>query len=206
MSNLLLVSSGTLHPTPLTRMALRQALTDLADYSVRRIRVLEELPQVDLEACSAVVLFFHRESVSQAALDRLESYVAGGGGLFAVHAAAASFMHASRYHALLGGRFRTHGPVEAFQVHPVESEDPVFGAVPVFSVQDELYRHEYDPAVRVHFYTVVAGEQEPVVWTRTHGKGRVGYLALGHTPDSLRHPAVVQIIRRGVSWVGESGE
>jgi type 1 glutamine amidotransferase len=39
------------------------------------------------------------------------------------------------------------------------------------------------------------------VWTRHHGLGRVCYACPGHRTESLRHPAMREILRRGLSWV-----
>lgn len=198
---LLWVSDGVVHPSLVARFWLRRALIGVPDYRFRRVASLEVLPQRPLAALGAIVLYVHHNTISPPALKRLEEFVGGGGGLLAVHSASASFKQEQRWFELLGGRFVEHGPIEQFEVRPSERQDSAFGELPPFSVRDELYRHEYDPDNRVHFYTVVGGVQEPVVWTRSSGSGRVCYCALGHTVRSMRHPQVVQILRRGLAWV-----
>jgi type 1 glutamine amidotransferase len=67
-----------------------------------------------------------------------------------------------------------------------------------------LYRHEFAPDVRVHLYTIVGGDREPVAWSRSYpagGPGRVLYFALGHTVHALRHPQSLAVLRRGLHWV-----
>jgi hypothetical protein len=86
-------------------------------------------------------------------------------------------------------------------VQPAGVQDEVFGEIPGFSVRDELYRHEYDAANRIHFCTTVGEEDEPVVWTRHQGRGRVCYCALGHTLSVMRQPQVQRMIQRGLAWV-----
>jgi type 1 glutamine amidotransferase len=156
---------------------------------------------LSLGSFGAVVLFVHDEKVSPPALRALDDFVAAGGGLLAIHAASASYVDEAQWLRILSGRFREHGPVQTFRVEPALEEDEVFGGIPAFSVRDELYRHDYDPHVRFHFATRVDGEQEPVVWTKYWGVGRVCYCSLGHTLSSIRNPRVLEILRRGLDWV-----
>ena len=167
-------------------------------YRFRRVASLEALPAQP--AVRAIVLYIHHETVSADALEALDTFVRQGGGLLAVHAASASFKGASRYFDLLGGQFVEHGPVESFEVRPAEPQSDLFAGIPPFSVTDELYRHEYDPGNLIHFTTTVGDEREPVVWTRSHGSGRVCYCSLGHTLDAMRRPEVWQILQRGLAW------
>jgi hypothetical protein len=148
----------------------------------------------------AIVLYVHTEAISSIALTRLDRFLQQGGGMLAVHAASASFKDEPRFVELLGGQFVEHGPVESFEVRPTEPASELFAGIPPFSVTDELYQHQYDPGNRIHFYTTVGDEREPVVWTRYHGAGRVCYCSLGHTLSAMRQPQVWQILQRGLSW------
>jgi type 1 glutamine amidotransferase len=208
----LFISDGIVHPSLLARFWLRRALssppvpgaTDVPRYGFHRVASLEALPRVwRLDSFPAIVLYVHHRTLSPSALEHLERFLQAGGGLLALHSASASFKEEPRYHDILGGRFVGHGPVEAFVVQPAVAQDEVFGEVPEFSVRDELYRHEYNAANRIHFYTPVDGEREPMVWTRRRGQGRVCYCALGHTASVMRHPRVHQILQRGLAWVSE---
>lgn len=200
----LLVSSGIFHPSLLERFWLRRALAALPGVRLQRAASLEALPRLALDSFQVLVLYYHHETVSPAALEALDAYVREGGGLLAVHAATASFKEEMRYFDILGGRFVEHGPVESFAVRPVDG-DPVFGDVPPFAVRDELYHHEMVADVRVR---LVGGiEDVPVVWTRQHERGRVCYCMFGHTVSAVRHPQVQEVLRRGLAWacVGADG-
>jgi type 1 glutamine amidotransferase len=149
----------------------------------------------------AVILYCHRQRISGDALTALIDFVEGGGGLLAIHSASASFKEAAAYHRLLGGRFLSHGRVEAFTVMP-EPETPArFGVLESFSIRDELYFHQYGDDVDIAFSTVAGGKKEPVVWTRHAGRGRVCYIAPGHCAGSFGYPAMQSILRRGLQWV-----
>jgi type 1 glutamine amidotransferase len=198
----LLVSDGIVHPSLLARFWLRRALSAMPGYRFQRAASLEVLPHLSAGSFAAIVLYVHHTTLSPAALKHLEDFLQEGGGLLALHSASASFTHEPGYYQILGGRFVNHGPVEPFWVQPATPQDEIFGEIPEFSVRDELYRHEYDAANRVHFYTTVGETREPVVWTRRQGRGRVCYCALGHTLSVMRQPQVHQIIQRGLAWVG----
>ena len=196
----LLVSDGLVHPSLLGRFWLRRGLTSMPSYRFQRVASLEALPGLKAESFQGVALYVHHETISPAALENLEHFVHRGGGLLAVHSASASFKQEERYLDILGGSFREHGPIERFLVEPVAGQDEIFYTVPAFSVTDELYRHDYDLDNRVHFYTAVGEEHEPVVWTRHYGQGRVCYCALGHTVSTMRHPQVQRLLQRGLMW------
>jgi type 1 glutamine amidotransferase len=199
-TSVLLVSDGLAHPSLLGRFWLRRGLAAMAGYRFRRVASLEALPGLTLGSFQGILLYIHHETLSPSALESLEGFVRQGGGLLAVHSASASFKQEERYFAILGGSFREHGPIEPFQVEPVTPQDEIFRGIPAFFVTDELYRHDYDPDNRVHFYTPVGEEREPVVWTRRHGQGRVCYCALGHTAATMRYPQVQRILQQGVAW------
>jgi type 1 glutamine amidotransferase len=204
--SVVLVSAGLVHPSLPVRFLVRRALETTSGYQFRQVSSLEALPRLALDAYRAIVLYVHHETISPAALDCLEHFVAEGGGLLAIHSASASFKQEPRFYDLLGGRFVEHGPIETFEVQPVSPAQDAFAGIAPFSVRDELYRHEYGPENHIHFFTLVDGGQEPVVWTRSHDPGRVCYCSLGHTVNSVRNPQTQQILQRGLAWVCGASE
>jgi type 1 glutamine amidotransferase len=204
--DVLLVSAGLVHP-PLTGWIwLWRFLARLDGFRVRRVRSLEALRRMDLRRYRGLVLYYHHDAISDAALGALDSFVSGGGGALAIHSATASFKDRQRYFEILGGQFREHGPVEPFEIRPASPADEIFGRVPAFTVKDELYLHDLVSEIDVHFLAEHEGEPVPVVWTRRHGQGRVCYACPGHRTESLRVPAMGEILRRGLSWVCQEGE
>jgi type 1 glutamine amidotransferase len=197
----LLIARGLVHPTWLACRILKRALEATPGLRFRSAASLEILPRIDMETIQSAAIYFHHKHLSPAALERLDGFLRQGGGLLAVHGAAASFKTEPRYHAILGGRFVGHGAVAHFEVQPVPGEEGIFAGIGSFTVRDELYRHEYDPSSQVHFTTPVGTGQEPVVWTRRHGEGRICYCSLGHTAGVLRHTSVIELLQRGLRWV-----
>jgi len=196
--DILLVTSGVFHPPYTGRMALHRALGQLDRFGFRHVPSLERLPE-GLDKYSALVLYYHHKTISDAALTRLEDYVAAGGGVLAVHSATASFKDSLRYADIMGGRFSGHGPVESFEVRSKRYD--IFRGIEPFTLRDELYLHELQPGIDVHFMAMHGNGETPVVWTNLYKKGRVCYVEPGHITGSLKHPAVQEILRCGLKWV-----
>lgn len=203
-NRILLVLDGLFHPPLPARLALERYLRALDGYEFTRVRSLEALTRLDLTGYKAMVLYYHHRQVSEEALGIFERFVLNGGGVVALHSASASFKQppetAARYADVLGGRFLTHGKVEPVFVRPTR-EHTLFEDIPDFYLIDELYRHTYNPANTIHFWVDVAGEHEPVAWSRAHGLGRVFYLSSGHRTAVFDDPNLREIIRRGLAWV-----
>lgn len=199
----LLISDGFMHPSLLARHALQRTLGTFTAFTFRRAKSLEEIVNMRLDDVAAIILYIHHNTLSTEALNKLEAFVISGGGLLALHSASASFKQNDAYFKLLGGRFITHGRIHTFGVLLFDEADALFGKRTNFKVTDELYRHSVEPDVKIHFITRVDDEDEPVMWTRLHKKGRVAYLALGHRPGVWRQPAVRDILQSSLDWLCE---
>jgi type 1 glutamine amidotransferase len=200
MKKALLVTDGLFHPTLLGRIALHRALQQLKDFSFTHVSSLEELPS-DLGVFSAFVLHYHHKTISNIALGKLDQYVKNGGGILAIHAATASFKESLPYFEILGGRFTGHGAVEEFEARRVSDE--IFDGIDSFVVNDELYIHELQPGIQVHFTTPLDGKEVPVLWTYRYGEGKVCYAVPGHRTESMRNKTYQQILQRGLMWVSQ---
>jgi type 1 glutamine amidotransferase len=200
MKKILLVSDGIVHPPLFGRMALHKALKQLGGFSFVQVPSLEKAPP-DLNPFSAMVLHYHHKTISGVALGRLDGFVKNGGGILAIHAATASFKESLPYFDILGGRFIDHGKVERFEV--VNQKSDVFSGIPNFIVKDELYIHELNDKILVHFTTKHEGRNVPVVWTYQYGNGKVCYAVPGHTTGSMNNEIYQQVLARGLKWVAE---
>jgi uncharacterized protein len=196
----LLVSDGWFHPPLLARRVLHHLFIRAGSYRVTLVHSLDDFPE-NSSSLSAVVLYFHHWAVSDAALKKLQGFVFKGGGLMAVHSATASFKEQPEYAQLVGGSFSGHGPVSEFECIP-EPGGGVFAGLSSFSVRDELYLHEFEPGIQVHYTSLYDGEKVPVVWTRSYGQGRVCAAVPGHTLSALHNPVYQQVLLSGLAWVG----
>ena len=200
MKKVLLVTDGIFHPTYFGRLALHKSLKQLDGFSFEHVSSLNKLPP-KLGSFSALVLHFHHKTISNGALMQLDSFVQNGGGILAIHAATASFKKSLPYFKILGGRFIGHGKVEIFKVQRVR--DDVFAGIENFVVKDELYVHELEQSIEVHFTAKHEGKDIPVVWTYRYGKGKVCYALPGHISATMSNLTYQKILRRGLEWVTE---
>ena len=198
MKKVLLVTNGFFHPTLLGRLTLHQTLNQLEDFSFVHISSLEKIP-ADLTSYSTLVLHYHHKRISSSALDQLDGFVKNGGGILAIHAATASFKETLPYFKIIGGRFVGHGKVEPFEVTKVR--DDIFSGIESFIVKDELYIHELEPDIEVHFTAEHEGKDVPIVWTYRYGNGKVCYAVPGHTTGTMRNQTYQNILQRGLEWV-----
>ena len=199
MKKVLLITDGIFHPPYFGRVALKKNMAELDGFEFQHVRSMEKLP-ADLKDFSALVIYLHHKKISRSALTVLDAFVSEGGGILAIHSATASFKEANRFFEILGGRFVGHGAVEKIEVKRVKDE--IFD-VGDFVIKDELYIHELQPGIDVHFTAKHEGKDIPVVWTYRYGKGKVCYAVPGHTTTSMKHPSVQEILRRGLRWVAE---
>ncbi len=197
----LIVSAGIFHPTISARRLFKKVLNSIDGIKFIATSSIEDLGALKGGGYDAVCLYFHRKHISNDALEALKNFVSSGGGLFAIHSASASFKETPDYFDILGGRFVSHGKISEFTVNQVDSTSKIFKGIGPFTVRDELYIHEYDKDVVVHFNTKVDGSTEPVLWTKEQGKGRICYFSLGHVGSIFKVKEVREIIERGVKWV-----
>ena len=200
MKKVLLVTDGIFHPTWLGRLTLHTILRQLDSYSFSHISSLEKLP-ADMESYSALVLHYHHKHISDSALKKLEQFSKNGGGILAIHAATASFKETMPYFKILGGRFIGHGKVENFEVQRIKND--IFGDIDNFIVKDELYIHELEPNIEVHFTAKLEEKDIPVVWTYRFGSGKVCYAVPGHTTRTMKNKTYQEVLKRGLIWVTE---
>jgi hypothetical protein len=138
----------------------------------------------------------------------LNAAVKNGVGLGGIHGGMgdAFSYHYSGYAWMVGGHFSGHPYVGEYTVQLSEESSPITKGMPrQFTYKSEQYYMMLDPAIRVLAYTMYDFQGEkvrmPVVWTRTWGKGKVFFSALGHTAAELKqYPDVVAMTVRGLLW------
>ncbi len=187
----LLVTDGFFHPPLLGRLVLDYILRKMRGFSFDHVHSLEKIPS-DMGLYSALVLHFHHKSITPKALSKLDRFVQSGGGILAIHAATASFKDTFSYFQILGGRFIEHGKIGKIDV--INQNSQIFSGIPNFSIRDELYIHELNDRVLVHFSAKCESKEIPIVWTTLYGKGKVCYALPGHTTGSMINPAYQKVL------------
>lgn len=124
-----------------------------------------------------------------------------------------SFRNSTQWQFMTGAQWVAHPGNDGveFEVDIVKnSSSPIIEGISDFKVKTEQYYIHIDPAVNVLACTtfpVIDGPHctnghvnVPVVYTKTWGKGRVFYNALGHHADVFDVPEAKELMRRGFLW------
>ena len=143
-------------------------------------------------------------------LDNLIAAVVGGVGLGGFHGGMGdSFRESIQYQFMCGGQLVSHpGDFIDYRVNIVKPDDPIVAGIADFDYHSEQYYMHVDPAIEVLATTTFSGDHVPwidgvtmpVVWKKTHGKGRVFYSALGHDAAELSSQPLRTILTRGLLW------
>jgi type 1 glutamine amidotransferase len=151
--------------------------------------------------------------------------VSGGIGLVVVHYASSAFdtpagVNWPEYENLIGGGWRAskghsgHGPQLQFKVQVVNRDHPITKGFPAefLHTKDELYHNSLVLDGSTLLATAfddqadgarptATGKNEPLIWARQFGKGRVYANMLAHGVNQMRlSPGYLSLIQRGTEW------
>ncbi|GIF63590.1 hypothetical protein Ais01nite_16250 [Asanoa ishikariensis] len=129
-------------------------------------------------------------------------FLAGGGGLLAMHSATVAFPGDPTWRATIGAVWehgRTfHPDIEPNLVRRTEVAHPIADGLGDFEVIDERYT---DLDLVDDLTPVYVHASGPAVWAREVGGGRVVYDAFGHDLRSYASPGHVALVRRAADWL-----
>lgn len=141
----------------------------------------------------------------------LESYVVSGGGFVGIHAASTAESDWPFYGELVGGRFKSHPPVQPATMIVEDGSHPSTAHLgSSWTFTDEWYEFTDDPRPRVHVLLSVdestydggaMGPGHPIAWEHKVGAGRCFYTALGHPIEAYADPKFRAHLAGGVRSV-----
>ena len=199
-SSILLFVGGAYHPFPQVGRTARAFLERTGRYTVEVTAQIDALLHPDPFA--VVMLYCCGVPMPPGVLDALESFVERGGGLVPVHCANACFDNEPGYFRLIGSQF-DHHPVEhpTIRVAIEPAGEDILPRVGDFDIVDELFfLKNLQPDLRILATTRCGHRPAPMMYTRTQGRGRVFYTALGHGLEQWGHPQFQQTLIRGLDW------
>lgn len=143
--------------------------------------------------------------------------VASGVGIAGCHGGMGdSFRENTEWQFMVGGQFVAHPGNDGtpYFVQIVDGEHEIMENIGDFEVRSEQYYMHVDPGVHVladcAFPNPAADGPHvgnpcrmPTIWTKSFGKGRVFYNALGHHRNVLEDATVREIMRRGFNWAAK---
>lgn len=145
----------------------------------------------------------HRVWMEPRQEDAIAAFVEGGGGFLPLHNSGWAYPWRGPYRRVLGGYYQTHGPIVPYEVEVVDPGHPVTAGVERYEVVDEQHYLWFDlDRVRLLLKTRSCdGREGPGGWAHEVGRGRVVYLANGHTLDVLLHPMYQRLLGNAVRWL-----
>jgi uncharacterized protein len=210
-------SAGYRHDVlPLSRSILHDLGETSGRFDVTATEDISILTAEDLRRFAAIIFFTTGElPISDGQKTALLDFVRSGGGFLGVHSATDTFYSWPDYLKLIGGYFNGHPWHQAVRIAIVDPSDPLVGFLgSSLQIADEIYQisdFDYEGShvllrldetsvdltlsgVRRRFYGW------PLAWTRTYGRGRVFYMALGHDEAVWRDPRYQRILLNAILW------
>ncbi|MBC7320752.1 ThuA domain-containing protein [bacterium] len=209
MKKVLYVYGGPeFHPTEKGGKLLKALLEEDGRFELEMTNDLDVFKDLSNKGYSTVVVYttgFYNDLTPEREKGLLE-FVSNGGGFVGIHSATDSFRGSRAYIDMIGGEFLMHPPQHEFKVFIADKNHYLTVRMPDFKIYDEMYHlQNYDPTkVNLIAYTIWQGKQIPLAYTRKYGKGRVVYLANGHSLEVLNHPEFQKLMIRSIAWT--SGE
>ena len=174
------------------------------------------LSEQNLRNYAAVIFFTTGElPIDDAQKRALIEFVRGGRGFVGIHSATDTFYKWPEYLELVGGYFDGHPWHQQVAIRVEDRKHPATEHLPeTFTLNDEIYQFRDWSRDRVHVLLTLdpasvdltkqgvkrTDKDFAVAWTRTFGKGRSFYTALGHEPDVWRDARFQQHLVGGIRW------
>jgi len=191
------------------------ALTNVArraGFDVVPLASASQLDAAELRGVAAVVFLLTSGElpISPAGKHALVAYVRGGGGLLGFHSASDTFHHWPAFIRMLGAEFDHHALPSTGRLIVEDGKAPATaGLGHSLQMFEELYVFKHDPRASSHILvrldTGRGGPDEPLVWCRREGRGRVFYDALGHFPQTWSDRRQLRLVSGGLAWAAERG-
>ena len=161
------------------------------------------------ENIDVVVLYFwnHAWHTNQTHYQQIDEFLAGGGGLVALHSATIADKEPEKLAERIGLAFQPgrskyrHGSLDLRIVAP--HEDPITRGLPRnIHFVDESYWPMFGDTNQVKLLatTKEEGKDWPMIWTFEKGRGRVFASIIGHYSWSYDDPLFRIILLRGIAW------
>jgi len=226
----LIFSGHNNHEWRETTPMLKKQLEESGRFEVRVVEEPAGATAPTLAPYDVLILDYCGPRWGEATENAVVEFVKSGKGLVVFHAASYPFgirevlgEHMTRtgrreppwaeYRKMVGAHWTEdpktgHGQRHTFTVKYVDRAHPIAQGLPeTFKICDELYHHfalEPDINVLATAYDDAkyggTGKDEPILWTKSYGQGRVFHTALGHDTAAMMEPGFAASLVRGAMW------
>ena len=207
------VTKGFRHDSiPTTERLLEQLGKDSGAYTVDYARsdldLTAKMSAKGLAAYDGVVFASTTGDLPLPDRQAFLDWIGAGHAFVGIHAATDTYHGFPPFVEMIGGEFKTHGPQVKVALLVQDAAHPATkGMANPTEVMDEIYQFKSFDKERVHMLLALDKHPNegtpgyyPLSWTRTHGKGRVFYTALGHREDVLEADWYRKHLLGGVLW------
>ncbi|MBN1555139.1 MAG: ThuA domain-containing protein [Phycisphaerae bacterium] len=163
-----------------------------------------------LQTLDVIIPQWTMGEISKEQWQGLNEAVRAGVGVAGTHGGMGDSMRSCHgFQWMVGGQFMSHPHVGEYEVYVTETTNPITAALPRrFTYNSEQYYQIVDPGINVLAETLYDYDGHvitmPCIWTKTWGKGRVFYSALGHVAEEFtKYPHVLDMTVRGMLWAAE---
>ena len=169
-----------------------------------------------LKDFDAVVFYTTGElPMSEAQKTALMDFVRGGKGFVGIHSATDTFYKWADYGTMIGGYFNDHPWHQEVTIRVEDRSSPATRHLPAsFTLNDEIYQFRDWSRGDVHVLLSVdpssvdltlprvkrTDKDFALAWTKSVGKGRMFYTALGHEPAVWQDERFQQHLVGGIRW------
>ncbi|MBN1442536.1 MAG: ThuA domain-containing protein [Planctomycetes bacterium] len=201
------------HPWRETTPFTRKVLEETGRFDVKVSEDSGIFESSTLGKYDAIVLnfgFWDAPELTEEARAGLLKFVSDGGGLVMLHFACSSYQEWKEYRELLGRVWVRgvggHGPRHVFEVKITDHDHPITKGMESFKIDDECYAQLSGDAEIQVLATSMSNlkgkeREEPMVFVKTYGKGRVANNVLGHDMKSRDIEPYKTLLKRSVEWV-----
>jgi Trehalose utilisation len=136
----------------------------------------------------------------------IEEFVADGGAFMPLHNAGWAYPWQNGYRRVMGGYYQGHPPIASFKVQVVNHSHPITAGVVDYEITDEQHFlwFDYDRVTLLLKSLGQNGMESASGWAYQYGKGRVAYLAHGHTLEIMQHPMYQRLLHNAAHWLVEA--
>ncbi|HOZ49361.1 MAG TPA: ThuA domain-containing protein [Candidatus Hydrogenedentes bacterium] len=198
----LVLVGGQWHPFECAGEWLRELFESTGRYVVEVTEDHQALKKGAIDRFDAVVAYTQGGKLTRDQEAGLLGFVKGGGAFVGLHSATASWQENAGYIDMIGGVFKSHGPVIEFPVTIHGGKCWITDRMGDFRISDEFYIMDGVDEDRVEVLATAQwhNKTHPMAYIKPYGDGRVFYLALGHDERAFNHPSFQKLTVRGLDW------
>jgi hypothetical protein len=210
-------SAGYRHDAiPLSQTILRQLGKNSGLFEITPTEDMSEFTAEKLARYTAVMFFTTGElPMSDAQKAALLDFVRSGHGFLGVHSATDTFYEWPDYRELVGGYFDGHPWHQRVRIDVADAESALVSFLErSFEITDEIYQiRDFDERgshvlLRLDQTSVDLRRDGvnrrsygwPLAWTRSYGRGRVFYTALGHEQAVWQDARYQRLLLNAMRW------